>query len=124
MLKWTLVLICLVCISAVAYFYIFDVRTERVESLRSLVDRNVRIGASPVVTRQLLASQGLDPSPLRRDPEASYNGHKYGNSPIIVVLKRGSARNLVTREDIYVIFVFNENNELVRFDVFPVFTGL
>jgi uncharacterized membrane protein (Fun14 family) len=123
MFKRVLVLICLVCASVLAYFAISGVRTVRVEDLKNLVERNIKIGASPDAVRQFLVGQGLDPSPLRREPEASYGGRKYGNFPVIVVLKRNTARTLMTREDVQIIFVFSEKNELVRFDLFPVFTG-
>jgi hypothetical protein len=124
MLKKALLVICLGGVLVLIYLSVFGARLRPVESLRALVEQNVKPGATPESVRQFLDSKGLDHSPLEREPDASYSGHKYGNSPIIVVLKRNTARTILTREDTYVIFVFSEKDELLRIDIFPVFTGL
>lgn len=51
----------------------------------------------------------------------SMHGHDYANRSLIVAVKRYSARALLWKEMIYLVFVFDENHKLARYDVFPVY---
>jgi len=124
MRKGTILGFVLLFIFSLTYLAVVGVRRTRVEQLKDTINRNVKTGASAGDIRHFLEAQALDPSPLQREPEVNYAGHKYNNLPIIIVLKRDTGRTLFVREDTYMIFVFSEENKLLRFDVFPVFTGL
>ena len=106
------------------YFSIFGFRTASVESLRQLTSRNIQIGATPEEVIHFLASKHLEPSPLVKPEVMSMHGNHYDGLNIVVGVKRYSASALLWREAIYLVFVFDENRKLVRFDVFPILDSL
>jgi hypothetical protein len=92
--------------------------------MQSLVEKNIKIGVSPDDVIRFLDSQKLEHSPLWR-PQVMFIGrHDYGKLLVINAIKRRTRQSFFTYENIELFFVFNEKHELVRFDVFPVVTGL
>ena len=70
--------------------------------------------------RSFLDAQHLDPSTLIM----SYGrGRDYSNQNVVVAVKRNTRLSLLQDEAIYLVFVFNDKGELVRWDVFPIYTG-
>jgi hypothetical protein len=106
------------------YFSIFGLRTTSAESLRQLTSRNIQIGATPEEVIHFLASRNLQPSPLFKPEVMSMGGHHYGGQNIVMAAKRYSARALLWREAIYLVFVFDQNQKLIKYDVFPVYDSL
>jgi hypothetical protein len=51
-------------------------------------------------------------------------GHNFSNQNVVVAVKRNTWLSLLQSEAIYLVFVFNDRDELVRWDVFPIYTGL
>ena len=103
---------------------VFGFRTTRVETIRRQVNERVPVGASPDDVLRFLDGEHLDHSELRR-PEVMYVGGRYYDGTLLVwASKRGTWRSLLQREDVEVIFVFDESHKLARIDVFPVYTGL
>jgi hypothetical protein len=115
-LFWALVLV---------YAAAFGLRTTRLPVIQNLVAKNVKIGASPDEILYFLDNQQLEHSKLIR-PEAMHigPGHDYANLPIIVAIKRRTMQSLFVYESIEIVFVFDGRNELKRFDVIPILTGL
>jgi hypothetical protein len=112
------------CVLGLAYFCVFGIRTTRVGSLERLASQNVQIGATPEEVIHFLALRHLAPSPLFKPEFMSLGGHDYANQNIVVAVKRYSARALLWREAIYLVFVFDQNQKLVKYDVFPVYDSL
>jgi hypothetical protein len=48
----------------------------------------------------------------------------YGDAPMIGAIKRRTWRSLLMYESIQIVFVFDDNNRLVKFDLHPAYTGL
>ena len=115
----------LVLALVLAYVAAFGLRTTRLPAVQSLVTKNVKIGASPDEILHFLDNQQLEHSQLIR-PEAMHigPGHDYANLPIIVAIKRRTMQSLFVYESIEIVFVFDERNELKRFDVIPILTGV
>jgi len=112
------------CLLGLAYFCVFGIRTTRVESLERLASQNVQIGATPEEVIHFLASKHLAPSQLFKPEFMLLRGHDYANQNAVVAVKRYSARALLWREAIYLVFVFDENHKLMKYDVFPVYDAL
>jgi hypothetical protein len=107
-----------------AYFCVFGVRITRLSTIQNVVAKNVKIGDSPEVVSHFLDTQGLEHSELIRPEVMGYGaGHHYENLPVIVVVKRHTKESLLLSERIYVVFVFDEQHKLARFDVFPMWSG-
>ena len=53
-----------------------------------------------------------------------YGSYNYSNQNVVVAVKRKTRVSLLQDEGIYLVFVFNDKDELVRWDVFPIYTGL
>lgn len=103
------------------YFSIFGFRTASVESLRQLTSRNVQIGATPEEVIRFLASRNLESSPLFKPEAMSMNGHDYSGQNIVLAVKRYSAKALLWNEAIYLVFVFDKDHKLVRYDFFQIY---
>ena len=96
----------------------------RIANVRAEVDRGLSEGASVAEVTRFLDIKHWEHSELVR-PEAMFtDGRHYDKTPIIQVLFRNTAHSWLVREDIHVIFVFGEEEKLVRTDVFPIYTGL
>jgi hypothetical protein len=114
---------CLLGLLVAGYFANYGIRTTRPETLKRLVAQNVKIGASPDDVIRFLDEQHLEHSPLRRTSGSS-EGKTYGDVPMIGAIKRRTWRSLLMFESIQIVFIFDENNHLVKFDLRPVYTGL
>jgi hypothetical protein len=114
---------CLLFLLAAGYFANYGVRTTRPETLRGLVEQNVKIGASPEAVIKFLDEQHLEHGPIRRTSEYSDLRTAYGDAPMIGAIKRRTWRTLLMFESIQIVFIFDENNHLARFDLHPVYTG-
>ena len=106
------------------YFAIYGVRTTRPEKLRTLVGSNIKIGSSPEEVVSFLDAQHLEHSEMHRTSDYSHLREIYGDAPMIGAIKRRTWRSLLMYESIQIVFVFDENNRLVKFDLRPVYTGL
>jgi len=108
----------------IVYFAAFGLRTTRLVTMQKLVERNVKLGASPEDVIRFLDSQRLEHSDLIKPDFMTLGGRSYGNQNVIVAIKRHTVRALVWGEAIQLIFVFDENRRLVRSDVFPRYTAI
>jgi hypothetical protein len=106
-----------------AYFAHYGIRTTRPESLRNLVAQNVKIGASPEDVIKFLDEQHLEHSGMERTSKSSLR-RTYGDVPMIGAIKRRTWGSLLMYESIQIVFIFDENNRLEKFDLIPVYTGL
>ena len=52
-----------------------------------------------------------------------FGNYNYSNQNVVVAVKRNTRVSLLTDEAIYLIFVFSDKDELVRYDVFPIYSG-
>lgn len=104
-----------------AYFAIFGIRTTHLETLQQVVQKSVRIGESPQDVIDFLKGQNLDPSDLIRPQAMHLGGHDYAVQNIVVAVKRYSARALLWKEMIYLVFVFDGDRKLVRYDIFSLY---
>jgi len=66
-----------------------------------------------------LDSQGLQHSAVIRPEIMMLHGHDYSNQLVVVAVKRYTARALVWKEWVQIVFVFDEDHKLTRFDVIP-----
>jgi|GEM_PF-2205488 hypothetical protein len=113
-----------VAVVAAGYFAIFGIRTTRLDTLQQIVQKNVRTGESPQEVIDLLKGQNLDPSGLVRPEAMHLGGQDYANQNLVMAVRRYSARALLWKEMIYLVFVFDENRKMVGYDVFPVYDSL
>jgi hypothetical protein len=122
--KRVLVCILLACL-LLGYYAFFGIRTTRIGTLESTISQNLEHGASSAKVRSFLDAQRLAPSNLMKPQILSYGrGHDYSNQNVIVAVKRNTTQSLLYNESIYLVFVFNDKDELTRWDVFPIYTGL
>jgi hypothetical protein len=123
--KPTILCISLVCLLVLGYIASFGMRTTRIETLQSTISQNLKQGTSSAKVRSFLDAQCLDPSNLMKPDVMSYGrGHNYGNQNVVVGVKGNTWLSLLQSEAIYLVFVFNDRDELVRWVVFPIYTGL
>jgi hypothetical protein len=122
--KWTILGIFLLCLLALGYFAFFGIQTTRIETIRSTISQNLKHGASSAQVRRFLDSQHLDPSNVIKPEAMRYGSYNYSNQNVVVAVKRNTRVSLLQHEAIYLVFVFNDKDELVRWDVFPIYTGL
>ena len=71
-----------------------------------------------------LDAQHLEHTEMRRTSDYSHLRDIYGDAPMIGAIKRRTWRSLLMYESIQIVFVFDDNNRLVKFDLNPVYTGL
>jgi hypothetical protein len=113
-----------VIVLAFIYFALFGVRTTRPESLRRQIAQNVRVGCSPDEVIRYLDSQHLKRSSLFRLDRLETLHGTYGDAPVILARKQHTFRAWWGFESIRLIFVFDERNQLLRFDLRPEYTAL
>jgi hypothetical protein len=106
------------------YFANYGIRTTRPASLRRRIEQNIKMGSTPDEVLKFLDDQHLDHTPLTRTVKYSNLRNSYGDVPMIGAIKRRTWRSLLTYENIQIVFVFDGNKRLVRFDLIPVYTGL
>jgi hypothetical protein len=107
------------------YVTLFGVRTTRIESLRSETTQGVRQGMSSAQVRGFLDARHLDPSELIRPEVMVYGrGHDFSNQNVVMAVKRNTWRSLLSSEAIYLVFVFDNDDRLLRWEIFPIYTGL
>jgi hypothetical protein len=121
--KTTLVVGSLIVLT-LAYFAVYGLRTTRPESLRRLIAQNVKVGSSPDDVIRFLDSQHLEHSSLLRLSEFETLRRTYGNTPLILARKRRTLQAWWGSESIQIIFVFDESNRLLKFDLHPEYTAL
>ena len=117
--KRAILVIFLSCLLALAFLAFFGIRRTRIEALQSLVSQNLKNGASSGEVMSFLDVQHLEHTRLSK-PEFTQLG---GNQSVIAAIKRNTWIGLPQKESIHLVFVFNESHELVRFDLYPVYTG-
>jgi hypothetical protein len=118
------VAVSLAILAGTAYLAIFGIRTTRIQNLQEMVERDVRTGQSPREIIDFLKRQDLNPSELMRPQVMHIGGHDCAEQNIVVAVKRNSAGALLWKEMIYLVFVFDGDDKLTRYDVFPVYRSL
>ena len=98
-------------------------RSATVADVQKQIGSGISIGAGPDKVIEYLDTHGMDHSPIQPPASTWISGHKYAGVPIILATKANTARNLRMHEDMQIVFVFDEEYRLSRFDVFPVQTG-
>jgi hypothetical protein len=114
-------IVSLAVLACSTYFATFGIRTTDTKSLRECVEKDIRIGESPRQVIDYLRAQNFDPSDLIRPQVMHIGGHDYAGQSIVVAVKRNSARALLWKEMVYLVFVFDGDHKLARYDVFPVY---
>ena|SRR5258708_39620733 len=107
-----------------AYLAVFGIRTTRIETIQNLISHNLKIGASPEAVMSFLDAQHLQHTNLFKTELMGFGKHNYGNQDVIIVTKQNTWRSAIQSESIRVVFVFDTNNQLAKFDVFPIYRGL
>jgi hypothetical protein len=80
---------------------------------------------SSAQVRSFLNTQYLDPSELIGPDIMVYGrGHDFSNQNVVVAVKRNTWRSLLSSEAIYQVFVFDNQDRLLRWEIFPIYTGL
>src|ERR1700756_4759402 len=115
------VVVSLAVLACSTYFAIFGIRTTDTKSLQESMKKDVRIGGSPRQVIDYLRAQNFDPSDLIRPQVMHIGGHDYAGQSIIVAVKRNSARALLWKEMVYLVYVFDGDHKLARYDVLPVY---
>ncbi len=115
------VIVSLAVLAGSTYFAVFGIRTTGTKSLQERVERDVRISESLQQVIDYLRGQSFDPSDLIRPQVMHIGGHDYAGQSIVVAVKRNSARALLWKEMVYLVFVFDGAHKLARYDVFPVY---
>ena len=126
MRKRIIVAISVACVfgAGLAFIGRWNNPTRRVAALQKLVNQNVKVGDSPDQVIRFLDGQHLERSELMKPEVMNVNRHDYGNQYVVVAIKRHSGSPFSWDESISFVFVFNEQRELVKFEVFPQYTGL
>jgi hypothetical protein len=107
-----------------AYFAVYGLRTTRPESLKRQITNSVKVGSSPDDVIRFLNSQQLEHSSLLRLSEFETLRRTYGDAPLILARKRHTMQAWWGSESIQIIFVFDESDRLLKFDLHPEYTAL
>ena len=124
MKKKTSLIVGSLVVLTLAYFTVYGLRTTRPESLRRQIAQNVKVGSSPDDVIRFLNSQHLEHSSLLRLSEFETLRRTYGDAPLILARKRRTLQAWWGFESIQIIFVFDESNRLLKFDLHPEYTAL
>jgi hypothetical protein len=79
---------CLLFLLVGGYFANYGVRTTRPETLRRLVEQNIKVGSSPDEVVSFLDAQHLEHSEMRRTSDYSDLRDVYGDASMIGAIKR------------------------------------
>lgn len=107
----------------VCYFAVFGFRTIRVETIRKQVDQSVPVGASVDEVARALDVMHIEHSGVERPKLMLMGGRRYDNLLVVQAIHRNTWRSLLIREDVELIFVFDDSRKLSRIDIFPIWTG-
>jgi hypothetical protein len=113
-----------VIVLALVYFGLYGIRTTRPESLRRQLDQTVKVGCPPDDVIQFLDSQHLEHSSLLKLDKLETLYRTYGDAPLVLARKRHTLQAWWGFESIEIVFVFDEDNRLIRFDLLPEYTAL
>jgi hypothetical protein len=122
--KRVALVIFLLYVFMMVYWALFGVRRIRLGTVQSLVSQNLKKGESPRQVISFLDEQHLEHSNLIKHESMILGGHDYRNENLIVAIKRKTWVSMLQSESIQLVFVFDDDDQLVRFDVFPRYTGL
>lgn len=122
--KRTVLGIFLMCLLILISLAFFGVRRTRVGTVQGLVSQNVKTGESSRQVISFLDAQHLEHSELMKPQFMSLGGREYGNRNVIVAIKRNTWVSILQEESVQLVFVFDDNDQLVGFDVSTVYTGL
>jgi len=115
---------CVLGVILLGYLAFCGVRTTRIETIRTQAIQSLATGASFDEVAHFLDAKHFEHSELIR-PEAMFaHGKSYDDNWVVIAVRRGRWRSMLQREDVQLIFVFDEGHQLERTDVFPVCTGL
>jgi hypothetical protein len=121
--KKAILITCGLIVVVLGYLAVFGVRTTRVETIRRQVNQSVAIGASLSDVARSLDAMHIEHSELERPQMMLMGGHRYDNILVMMAILRNTWRSLLFREDVELIFVFDEARRLNRIDIFPILTG-
>ncbi len=121
--KKAILIACGLIVVVLVYLAVFGVRTTRVETIRRQVHQSVAVGASFNDVARSLDGMHIEHSELERPRMMSMGGHRYDDVLVVMAIQRNTWRSLLFREDVELIFVFDETHKLNRIDIFPIWTG-
>ena len=106
------------------YFAFCGIRTTRIETIRTEANQSLAAGASFDEVAHFLDAKRFEHSELIRPEVMFMHSKSYDNDWVVIAVRRGTWRSMLQREDVQLIFVFDEGHKLKRTDIFPVYTGL
>jgi hypothetical protein len=121
--KKAILIACGLVVVVLGYSAVFGVRTTRVETIQRHVNQSVAVGASLNEVAHFLDTMHIEHSELERPQMMLMGGHRYDNVLVVMAIQRNTWRSLLVREDVELIFVFDEARKLNRIDIFPILTG-
>jgi hypothetical protein len=111
-----------ILLSLVGYWFVRS-KSAPVDSLKSDVADHLRLGASPEDVMHFLDARKVEHSELQRPEAMSIEGRNYVNQPVVVGIERDAWKSPVESESIQLVFVFDEDQKLIRSDIFPIDTS-
>ena len=124
MKKKTAIIAFIIVFAGFALISTLGLRNSRLQSVKRLVSHNVRVGEPFDEVSKFLDANQLEHSEIRRLDAMRIDGRDYGKKDVILATKRNTWRNAFKTQSIMLVFVFDEDGHLTRWDIFPVYTGL
>lgn len=104
---------------------LYGMRHSPQRELTNAILRNVPIGSRVEQVTAFLDVQHLDHGRYERLSNLDSDTRYYpAGSPVLRAIKRHTAEGLLGFQSLRVVFVFDENGALTRFDVRPIYTTL
>lgn len=114
----------IVMFSSISPALLYGARSAPQRQLQRTIAENLKTGATQQRVLDFLNREHLEHGPAERLGDFDSDTRYYPKGTLIVrAIKRHTASGLIGFQSLQVVFVFNENRELVRFDVRPVYTA-
>jgi hypothetical protein len=97
--------------------------TARVKEIRAELNRGIALGATLDEVFHFLDAEHWEHSQLVRPEVMLAGARRYDHTPMVMVIRRNTAHSWFIREDIQIVFVFDDSQRLVRSDILPIYTG-
>ena len=112
---------CLV-FAAMYYFPFYGMKRTGARDLKQIIDREIHPGATPEAVLAFLDRQHFDHTPFGKlgEFDSRYSGSQ--NTPGIGAMKRHTGAGIICDEGVRMFFVFNNQRQLLRYDLRPVYT--